>query len=411
MGTARSAFSIRDGLRRVLRPSPDEIPSVAGLRALSILWVLWQHYHQGLRPLMLLPEGAAFLSQPLLRLGWAGNLGVDVFFVISGYLIGGMLMREREESGGLALGRFYGRRAMRILPAYFAAIALNVAVGTPNPSRAWANVIFVNDFLPFADQFMAHTWSLAIEEQFYALFPLFVLLVWALRPSLRTALVAFAIALFAAIGVVVVLRHRLVLSERFPDMGEFMRYMDLFYVRPYTRCAALFAGVLVARLEQTSALSWLDRRPVASVAMFLAALSACAWVIVVFPEGYDARGNRTLSGALALALDGAVFAFGVGALLALARTRSPIGRIIASILGARALHPIAQLSYAAYLFHPLCIAPVLRLGFDVGRPWLSYPILLGLSLIATFAAALVVHLLVELPMMKLRPPRRALSTT
>ena len=52
---------------------------------------------------------------------------------------------------------------------------------------------------------------------------------------------------------------------------------------------------------------------------------------------------------------------------------------------------------------------MLRLGFDVGRPWLSYPILLALSLIASFAAALVVHLLVELPMMKLRPPRRALA--
>lgn len=409
MGTAPSAFSIRDGLRRVLRPSPDEIPSVAGLRALSILWVLWQHYHQGLRPLMLLPEGAAFLSQPLLRLGWAGNLGVDVFFVISGYLIGGMLMRECEESGRLALGLFYRRRAMRILPAYFVAIALNLAVGTPNPSRAWANVIFVNDFLPFADQFMAHAWSLAIEEQFYALFPLFVLFVWALRPSRRTALVALATALFAAIAVVVVLRQRLVLSERFPDMGEFMRYMDLFYVRPYTRFAALFVGVLVARLEQASALSWLDRRPIVSTVLALVALAASAWVVFVFPEGYDALGRRTLSGALALASGSAIFALGIGALLALARTQSAIGRLIAAILGARALHPIAQLSYAAYLFHPLCIAPVLRLGFDVGRPWLSYPILLALSLIASFAAALVVHLLVELPMMKLRPPRRALA--
>jgi peptidoglycan/LPS O-acetylase OafA/YrhL len=381
---------------------------VTGLRALSILWVLVQHVQQGLRPLQLVPAGAAFLAHPALRLGWAGNLGVDVFFVISGYLIGGMLMREREETGALSFRLFYMRRAMRILPAYFVALAVAMVVGVPNAGWAWANVIFVNNFLPFTKQFMAHTWSLAIEEQFYALFPPFVLLLYAIRPARRTLVVVTTVLAFAALAVFVVLHHGLVLSQRFPDFDDFWRYMDLFYVRPYTRFGALFVGVLVARLERSGALAWLERHALAAGALCVLAAMTAAWVVLVFPEGRDAAGNRTLSGALALATGGYLFASAVGVVLALSRTKSAIGRVVSRVLGARVLHPIARLSYAAYLFHPLCIGPVFgRFGFDLASPGLSYVRLLLASLVPTFAVSTLVHLLIELPFMNIRPRARS----
>lgn len=401
---------IAGGLRRLVLPSRGEVASVTGLRALSILWVLVQHVQQGLRPLALRPGGAAFLASPLLRVGWAGNLGVDVFFVISGYLIGGMLLAEREETGALSLGRFYLRRAMRILPVYFFALAVSLAAGEPNASRAWANVLFVNDFLPFRQGFMAHTWSLAIEEQFYAFFPLFVLAAFLARPARRTAVFVATVPVCAVVAVAVVLGHGLVLSGVAPDPNEFWRFINLYYVRPYARCTPLFVGVLVARLEQVGALRRLGARPLGSLALLVGGVLAVAWVTFVFPEGRDAAGHRTLSGALSLALYGPLFGVGVGAILAVSTTASAAGGVVRRVLGASVLRPVARLSYAAYLFHPLCVAGVLgRLGFDLARPALSYGGVVAGSMVVTLAVALPIHLFLELPIMRMRPPARAVA--
>ncbi len=370
------------------------------------MWVLLQHVQQGLRPLGLTPAGAYFLSRPLLRLGWAGNLGVDVFFVISGYLIGGMLMREREETGRISLRSFYLRRAMRILPAYALAIVLNFSLGSPNRERAWANLLFVNNFLPFTRQFMAHTWSLAIEEQFYALFPLWLLGLYAMRPRLRTPFLVATILGFAAVAVTLVLHYGLEVSLVRPNVGEFWRYMDVFFVKPYARFGALFVGVLVVHLERaTSALRALERHPFVATMATAAAVAVMAWVAFVFPEPRGPDGERLLLGTLGLALNNYVFAGAVGYLVLVSRARFGVGRAVAAVLGARILHPIAQLSYATYLFHPICIAPLLpRLGFDLASPYLSFARSVSASFVVSFAAAALVHLFVEVPLMKLRPP-------
>ncbi len=400
-----AAFSLAENARRLVSPRGDQVPAITGLRALAVLWVLLQHVQQGLRPLGMVPAGAYFLSRPLLRLGWAGNLGVDVFFVISGYLIGGMLMREREATGRISFGSFYLRRAMRIVPAYGLAIALNLALGSPNPESAWANVLFVNNFLPFTRQFMAHTWSLAIEEQFYALFPLWLLALYAAAPRLRTPFLVATVLGFAAVAVALVLHHGLEVSLVRPNVAEFWRYMDVFFVKPYARFGALFVGVLVVHLERaTSAVKALERRPIVAGAAAAMAFAAMAFVAFVFPETRGPGGEKLLLGSLGLALNSYVFAAAVGYLLLVSRARSGVGRALAAVLGARVLHPIAQLSYAAYLFHPLCMAPLLpRLGFDLASPYVSFARSVSGSLVASFAAAAVVHLLVELPLMKLRP--------
>ncbi len=400
-----AAFSVTDNARRLFSPRGDEVPAITGLRALAVMWVLLQHVQQGLRPLGMIPAGAYFLSRPLLRLGWAGNLGVDVFFVISGYLIGGLLMREREETGRISFRSFYLRRAMRILPAYGLAIALNLALGSPNPRSAWANVLFVNNFLPFTQQFMAHTWSLAIEEQFYALFPLWLLGLYAVRPRMRTAFLVATVLGFGAVAVALVLHYGLEVSLVRPNIAEFWRYMDVFFVKPYARFGALFVGVLVVHLERaTAAVKALEQRPYVAGAASVLALVVVALVAFVFPETRSPSGEKLLLGSLGLALNSYVFAAAVGYLVLVSRARSGVGRAVAAALGMRVLHPIAQLSYAIYLFHPLCIAPLLpRLGFDLGSPYLSFARSVSASFVVSFAAATVVHLLVELPVMKLRP--------
>ncbi|CAN5771749.1 acyltransferase [soil metagenome] len=396
-----------DGLRQLFVRRGDEVPAITGLRAISLLWVLVQHVQQGLRPLAATPEGAAFLMHPALHLGWAGNLGVDIFFVISGYLIGGMLMREREVSGTLSFRSFYTRRAMRLLPAYALAIVVYLAWGTPNPGYAWANVLFVNNFVPFTKQFMAHAWSLAIEEQFYALFPFFVLLLYRAQPRWRTPLVALTVAVFAAIAVAVVFGQDLELSFVRPNIDQFWRYMDLFYVKPHTRFGALFIGVLVVRLEAGgSVLRLLERRPLLAGLLAGVAVLTMSYVVLVFPECRAPDGARLVFGSVSLALDGYAFALAVGYLVLLSRTRSRVGRLLSGALGARVLRPIAQVSYTAYLLHPLCVEAVSqRLGFDLGHAGASYARLVAVAVLATLVASRPVYLLVERPVMVRRPPR------
>ncbi|NAZ87773.1 acyltransferase family protein [Kineococcus sp. T90] len=148
---------------------------------------------EGLRAVAL---GLVLLFQAGAPVFVAGNVGVDVFFVISGFLITGLLVREAERTGGVSLRGFYARRARRILPSAAAVLLLTllgVAVLLPErlaavardavaASLQVANWWLLSFDVHSLDEQVAHSplkhyWTLAVEEQFYVLWPLLVLLV------------------------------------------------------------------------------------------------------------------------------------------------------------------------------------------------------------------------------------------
>jgi peptidoglycan/LPS O-acetylase OafA/YrhL len=136
--------------------------SLDGIRALAILGVVWHHSHTD-------------AGSPLAH---RGQLGVDLFFVVSGFLIVTLLLRERDRDGAISLPRFYLRRALRIFPLYYLALAgyfviavwrggeLHAAVSTDLPYAA----TYVSNWVSL-DSLLVITWSLAAEEQFYLLWP------------------------------------------------------------------------------------------------------------------------------------------------------------------------------------------------------------------------------------------------
>src|SRR5262245_23658895 len=138
---------------------PARIPALDGLRAISIILVVLAH----LRP----SAGAP-------RLDWMplpGTAGVCLFFIISGYLITTLLCEEREQSGAIAIGRFYGRRALRLLPACYLFLATMVVLrrfgaakftnlSLLSAATYWRNYLWTGDWS------LDHCWSLSIEEQF-----------------------------------------------------------------------------------------------------------------------------------------------------------------------------------------------------------------------------------------------------
>ena len=115
---------------------------------------------------------------PALPIAKRGFLGVDLFFVISGFLIVTLLLRERRQTGAISLRRFYARRFLRIFPAYYAMLALVAATafvrhqGAPNPIRddlPFA-IFYISNLVPM-HSLLSITWSLSAEEQFYCIVP------------------------------------------------------------------------------------------------------------------------------------------------------------------------------------------------------------------------------------------------
>ncbi|MEY2475045.1 MAG: hypothetical protein QOG87_360 [Actinomycetota bacterium] len=160
-------------------------PPLDGVRAIAIVAVMAFH---------------AELSQAP-----GGFLGVDVFFVLSGFLITALLVEERQTTGRLHLGHFYARRGLRLLPALLillAALGLYALLDPHHPEvqtywrDALSSLFYVQNWVAAAGEFqirlLAHTWSLSIEEQFYLLWPLVLLLL--LRRRVRPA-ITIAVAL------------------------------------------------------------------------------------------------------------------------------------------------------------------------------------------------------------------------
>ncbi len=174
------------------------LPSLDGWRALSIILVLGDHC-------LLVHKFPAFLEKPF---DWFfdGNLGVRVFFVISGFLITSLLLRENEKTGRISLSNFYKRRALRILPVYtafLAVVALLQLVTTFHQGLSmWVtNLTFTTGFVVFGDSGWSlttfHLWSLAIEQQFYLIWP--ALVAWmALAKQPRWAFAVLAVPLVFA---------------------------------------------------------------------------------------------------------------------------------------------------------------------------------------------------------------------
>ena len=164
-------------------------PEIDGLRAISVLAVIF--YHSELS-----------LSEKNLFQG--GFLGVDFFFVISGYLITSLILKELYLTGSFSLKNFYERRARRILPALILVMLVSIPFAWKYllPSSLidysksilyslgfTSNFYFHNvqlDYFDLDSKFrpFLHTWSLSVEEQFYLLFPIFLLIIFKLKKNL-----------------------------------------------------------------------------------------------------------------------------------------------------------------------------------------------------------------------------------
>ena len=215
------------------------------LRALAITLVFTYHY-------------MVFVSREP-TFGWVsvvGWLGVDLFFVLSGYLIGNQVFAGMARGEQLSLKNFYARRALRTWPAFWVVLALYFllpsVMGGKQPPPLWSFLTFTQNFGLQPGTAFSHAWSLCIEEQFYFVLPLIVLIAlrvgggraraWVLLGSLLAVGVASRAVLWAAYG-----------RE---ELGQIERYYPNVYYATLCRFDEFLPGIAVALLKNFHPGAW-----------------------------------------------------------------------------------------------------------------------------------------------------------
>jgi len=323
-------------------------PDVQGLRAVAILVVV--AYHAAIP-------------------GFGGGyVGVDVFFVISGFVITGLFLRERSKSSKTSLPHFYARRIRRILPMATLVIVTTVSASVWILGRVdgwavamsgrWASIFLANyqltkggaGYLQVASLSpLQGYWSLAIEEQFYLVFPVLVLAIWALRSQLsqrRRLAIALAVVTISSYGLSI-------LQTRSNPIAA--------YYSPFTRAWEFALGGLVA-LAATR-LKELDHRVAALLSWFGLALIALA--TIAFSNATAFPGSLAMIPVLGASL---VIAGGSAA----PRSGAEV------VLGLWPARWIGDRSYSLYLWH----LPILVIAADAALTPLSISKRLALVIFA-----------------------------
>ena len=335
------------------------------------------------------------------RWGW---IGVDLFFLLSGYLIGGQLLAPLAREEPINLKRFFARRALRIMPAYFVVLAIYILLPSwreyPEMYPWWKFLISIQNIALHGGTAFSHAWSLAVEDQFYLALP-FILLFANRHPRLpagRTRPVASA-AIIIPCGIFIggiLLRTFLAYQHPSEISGvAFRDYQAWIYYPTWTRLDPLVFGVALAAIEKFRP-EWWHRLTEFAIWLWLPAFGFIVFALWL-GEGEYLEVSTVIWQFPLLAI---AFA---GLLVCAQSDRLPLRRV--KIPGAAF---IASIAYSAYLVQKLVIHAVWEFCTTRNIDPTSATALISVE-ICVYAAATVLFLLVERPFLQLRHgivPRR-----
>jgi len=336
------------------------IPSLDGLRALSILMVLYGH-----------AVGTRGFPIHHASLGLAES-GVRVFFIISGFLITQLLLNEQKATGTISLKGFYRRRVLRIFPAFYSywlvmlLLTVTGVLAIPARDLVYAATYTINYVVNRA-WYLGHLWSLAVEEQFYALWPLSIILVGWRRAFQGAGALLLLVPIIRIAQAKLLPSHRLGITEEFHTIAD---------------CIA--TGCLLAGLR-----GWLwaqerYRQWISSWRFWLVpALTALAVVLYAHPEVKWLIGIPLFNLSVAVCID--------------RWTRFPDADWVGKILNWKPLAFVGVLSYSLYLWQ--------QPFFDHSAHhfWNRFPA----NVLGAFLLALISYFAIEKPFLALRYKSRA----
>ena len=356
----------------------EKFPAFDGFRGIGVVVVIFSHCPQVLESSI---YNAIWHINQLSRVGY---IALDIFFVMSGFFITRLLLRERAKTGRISFKDFYIRRALRIFPVYYLTVIACLFIFTFNRADTISLLSYTFNFyhpLHPVPNPLEHTWSLSVEEQFYFFWPLLILLVPARLLNRVTGVIVPLLAIASGLVMAVIfIDHDPREAGDVVYMSLFTRMLSLslggwlalreFNNQPLRgwRCVALFVGaIVVLTLDRMGRnLGIITSQPV----YWTIALIAYAMVSVSFVATM-------------------VFDRGI------------LKRIMTAILSISILRKLGQMSYAMYVFH----LPVLfYLGInDAALDGAKAPILMvALAFAVTIGLSILSYYLLETPMAKLK---------
>lgn len=360
-------------------PISSRINGLDTLRACAILLVLMYHYmvfvsHE---------PSFGFVSE----IGW---VGVDLFFVLSGYLIGNQIFAALRSEHGFSLKTFYIRRALRTLPNFYVVLAIYflfpIEAGGKAVTPLWKFLTFTQNFDLKPGTAFSHAWSLSIEEQFYVVLPIVAIATIAYLKSVR----AMWLVLFVAIAGAACMRY--LMWQQVGD--DYTQYYVHIYYSTWCRFDELLPGVALALLKNFHPQIWARTLKHGHLSLLGGAiLSGVAMYLFTFYSYVEGQGFLWFTTSFGYSLLASGFALltlaGLSPNSYLYRWRIPGASIL------------ALWSYALYLVHkPLMnalIRPFDAWGVSV-KSWIGISSMFVLSLLAAY----VLYLVVETPFMRLR---------
>lgn len=423
-------------LRQIFIRPPGEDPVIDGLRGIASLSIVLFHSFYGV---LFLLKGydpiSSFITQLPPWLGFLTNTdkAVDLFFMVSAYLMGGVLFREMARSGRIAIRRFYLKRLFRIYPLFLLGIAI-YAQG--NLRQSFKNLIFN---LLFIDNFRMKTiipvgWSLSIEMQFYLILPFLIFGLWRLRESWRLPalqiLFIMSFAALAATGLMTPITYETPMHLFHPEKIDPARYLDVIYYQSHTRFGPLILGLCWAwRRELEARLPIQQKKNEFMVALAGIALALVwlyfppyridSWFYADFSPWLNLTCHTLHRGLFCVGVLMAVRfaqrcnaskmpAYAATSMTTSASVNQRIADWICRFLGARFWRPFSQVVFPIYLFHFPMVAIAGVLTFHTtdltSVKSVSLMQLFNIFFIAatlSLALGVLLHVTIEQPMIRL----------
>ena len=359
----------------------DRLHGLDHLRALAIVLVMIHHYRL---------EMPTWL-EPVRNIGWTG---VDLFFVLSGYLMGYQLLKEIKETNNISFKRFYLKRFFRIIPAYIVVLILYYSLqdykeGSGMPPL-WKFITFTQNFGldVLHGKSFSHAWSLCIEEQFYLLLPITILIIFLLKIQKYAIYLIVGLML---IGFMLRLYNWYQHVQPFIDSGDDLKvqlgFLEKIYYPSYNRMDGLLFGVSIAAILNFKPKIMNYLSPYGNFVLLVG--------IGILTLAYITC-NHFLSFSTAIYGYTLVsFAYGLIVLSALCPS------CILYKVKSKTTFIIATLSYVIYLSHKqlfhLIKLGIVNIGIDPQSTWL-----LVICLIIAGLGGLVLHLAIEKPFLRIR---------
>lgn len=412
-------WSIKRNFSALTEDSSGTFYLINGLRFFGMVWILLAHtvfvysLYNGKDLFFQSLEDSPFYLWWI----WNADKGVDLFFVVSGFLISLMLLKEQSKTGEIQLKRFYFRRYLRLTPLYAVIAIIFWMSGARNHEWIWANLLYVNNFLHPDNMALQWTWTLAVEEQFYLLLPLLLIFVAKSpqRSFMKTMLGLLVLSLLIRAGVLYYYDelwnsdYRSMLSDKSVSM--------IFYGKLYDNLATRFGPFVVGVIagygycfHQHAIRDWANASR--HRALLLNILSMGTLVFFMYFPIMNSPFQESGSGLLLyLVFNRTLFAIAFAWFLMSAFLQLNHVRFFSWFYSLKIWHPLGQLTYSIYLLHFIVILLVL---FPLNKyiqaqelsPALAMATTIGvgamLSLIASVFLGVLCWLLIEKPFLNMR---------